>query len=57
MMLEADVSMGKVAGSDSKSSSAPAPVMAHPPHTTSDLSLGQFVEMVAKVREPKYMYL
>ncbi len=57
MMLEADVSMGKVAGSDSNSSSASVPIMAHPPHTTSDLSLRQFVELVAKVRQPLYMHL
>ena len=45
MMIEADVSMGTLTiGNDS----SVIPIMAHPPHKTSDLSLEQFLTTILK---------
>lgn len=44
-MLEADIVLGHVIG---KESGPPIPVMAHPPATTSDLSLSDFLSTVAQ---------
>ena len=46
MMLEADVSLGTLIG---QSGELPYPIMAHPPETTSDLSLEMFLEGVLQV--------
>ncbi|KAL4710658.1 hypothetical protein ACJJTC_003294 [Scirpophaga incertulas] len=43
-MLEADVVLGHVAGQEG----TPVPIMAHPPATTSDLSLSEFLSTVAQ---------
>ncbi|KAJ0175852.1 hypothetical protein K1T71_009011 [Dendrolimus kikuchii] len=43
-MLEADVVLGHVIGKDGP----PIPIMAHPPATTSDLTLGDFLSAVAQ---------
>ncbi|CAG9579052.1 unnamed protein product [Danaus chrysippus] len=43
-MLEADVVLGHITGKDGP----PIPIMAHPPATTSDLSLGDFLTGVAQ---------
>lgn len=43
MMIEADVSLGRLStGNDSRA----VPIMAHPPHTTSDLSLEEFLTTI-----------
>lgn len=44
MMLEADVLSGKL--EDSDEDTPPGPIMAHPPDTQSDLSLGMWIEAV-----------
>jgi hypothetical protein len=46
MMLEADVSLGTLIGHPDEDL---FPVMAHPPHTTSDLSLEMFLDGVIQV--------
>ncbi|XP_063618323.1 protein FAM151A isoform X2 [Cydia splendana] len=43
-MLEADIVLGQLIGKEGP----PIPVMAHPPATTSDLSLGDFLSIVAQ---------
>ncbi|XP_073949913.1 protein FAM151A isoform X2 [Choristoneura fumiferana] len=43
-MLEADIVLGQLKGKDGP----PLPIMAHPPATTSDLSLGDFLAAVAQ---------
>lgn len=43
-MLEADIVLGHVKGKDGP----PIPVMAHPPATTSDLTLGDFLSAVSQ---------
>lgn len=43
-MLEADVVIGTVKGKDGP----PQPIMAHPPATTSDLTLGDFLTAVVQ---------
>ncbi|XP_047019726.1 protein FAM151B isoform X1 [Helicoverpa armigera] len=43
-MLEADIVLGTVVGKDGP----PLPIMAHPPATTSDLTLAEFLETVAQ---------
>lgn len=44
MMLEADVVLGNLQSNATKL----MPIMAHPPNTTSDLSLEEFIEIVLK---------
>lgn len=44
MMIEADVNLGKV-----HNSKEVLPIMAHPPDVTSDLTLANFLSIVAKV--------
>ncbi|XP_026732812.1 protein FAM151B isoform X1 [Trichoplusia ni] len=46
-MLEADISLGQVVGKEGP----PIPIMAHPPATTSDISLAEFLEAIAKHNE------
>ena len=46
-MIEADVNLGYVIGSDG--AAKPQPVMAHPPQIFSDLSLVDFMEIVVNV--------
>lgn len=46
MMLEADVSLGNLVGTNDESN--PIPIMAHPPNRTSDLSLEQFIDKIIK---------
>lgn len=46
MMLEADVSLGNLVGTNDHST--PIPIMAHPPNKTSDLSLEQFIDKIIK---------
>ena len=50
MMIEADVTLGthKLLASQSK-----IPVMAHPPITSSDLSLEEFLDMIINYHKPK----
>lgn len=48
MMLEADVTLGKLIGHDEI-----LPIMAHPPLNESDLSLQQFIERVILAQESK----
>ncbi|KAJ8721183.1 hypothetical protein PYW07_001958 [Mythimna separata] len=43
-MLEADIVMGTIVGKDGP----PVPIMAHPPATTSDLTLAEFLETIAQ---------
>ncbi|KAF2360439.1 Protein of unknown function DUF2181 [Trinorchestia longiramus] len=43
MMIEADISMGHIQGN---LSTPPLPIMAHPPHLTSDLSFAMFLDEV-----------
>lgn len=43
-MLEADVVVGTIKGKEGP----PLPIMAHPPATTSDLSLGDFLAAVSQ---------
>lgn len=43
-MLEADIVMGSIVGKDGP----PLPIMAHPPATTSDLTLAEFLETIAQ---------
>lgn len=43
-MLEADIVLGHLTGHDGP----PIPIMAHPPATTSDLSLAEFLSTVAQ---------
>ena len=43
-MLEADIVMGTIVGKDGP----PMPIMAHPPATTSDLSLAEFLETISQ---------
>ena len=45
MMLEADVVLGSLISDPTKE-----PIMAHPPHNTSDLSLNEFLTVVLKNR-------
>ncbi|XP_053980436.1 protein FAM151B isoform X1 [Hylaeus volcanicus] len=49
MMLEADVSLGNVTGTNSIG----VPIMAHPPANTSDLSLQDFLKMVVESNTTK----
>ena len=53
MMLEADVSLGTLIGHPDQD---PFPVMAHPPHTTSDLSLEMFLDGVIQVNTKDLPY-
>lgn len=46
MMLEADVVIGKLNTSNSAGINQTMPIMAHPPHTESDLSLQEFLKTV-----------
>lgn len=48
MMLEADVTLGRLIGRDEI-----LPIMAHPPLNESDLSLQQFIERVILAQESK----
>lgn len=50
MMLEADVSLGKLLGD---LSGAEIAIMAHPPITKSDLSLEDFLDTVIDYSKPK----
>lgn len=43
-MLEADIVMGQIRGQEGP----PVPIMAHPPATSSDLSLEAFMKSVAQ---------
>lgn len=43
-MLEADIVLGHVIGKEGP----PIPIMAHPPATTSDITLGDFLSAVAQ---------
>lgn len=49
MMLEADVVMGKL----NKDDTTTIPIMAHPPATTSDLSLEEFVKTILEKKDLK----
>lgn len=49
MMLEADVLMGKLNGDNTTT----LPIMAHPPNTSSDLSLEEFVKTVMEKKDKK----
>jgi hypothetical protein len=49
MMIEADVSMGTVTGSDG----IMLPIMAHPPLNNSDLSLEEFIDTILSSGTPK----
>lgn len=49
-MIEADIVLGN--GTDK---TAPIPIMGHPPDTTGDLSLEQFLDLVLKQRQSKDM--
>lgn len=53
MMLEADVSQGKLISS--LNSASPILIMAHPPITVSDLSLDDFLDTVLDYHKPKGM--
>lgn len=48
-MLEADVNLGSVDGSETALSGSKVPIMAHPPDITSDLSLEDFINTIVKV--------
>ena len=50
-MIEADVSLGRI--KYRHSSSGKLPVMAHPPVTTSDLSLEEFLDTCINYDTPK----
>lgn len=49
MMIEADVSMGTVVGSDGSI----RPIMAHPPTKSSDLSLEEFLDTILNSKQRK----
>lgn len=49
-MIEADVVLGYL-----EDKTGPIPIMAHPPNTTGDLSLEQFLDVVLKQRKSKDM--
>jgi len=55
MMLEADIVLGRLEGNSSDgggdSTGELIPIMAHPPKTTSDLSLREFIDIVFKQNE------
>lgn len=48
-MLEADIVIGQIVGKEGP----PIPIMAHPPATTSDLSLADFLSTVAQYNNGK----
>lgn len=50
MMIEADVLMGHLEGS---AGGNPLPIMGHPPATTSDLSLEEFLTTILKSNKRK----
>lgn len=49
-MIEADIVLGYL-----EDKTGPIPIMAHPPDTTGDLSLEQFLDLVLKQRKAKNM--
>lgn len=49
-MIEADIVLGYL-----QDKTGPIPIMAHPPNTTGDLSLEQFLDVVLKQRKSKDM--
>ncbi|RZF33786.1 hypothetical protein LSTR_LSTR017045, partial [Laodelphax striatellus] len=55
MMIEADILMGQLEGSPPGTN--PIPIMGHPPQTTSDLSLEEFLTTILKSGKHKGMKL